>query len=131
GGVAVGEHDAFVAAENCASCVRAATVFKAVVDCIGTADGPDLPALPFAAILLSLLTHQLPVRLIDANDRLHQDMLSQTLVGGSKAAGEGIDLIPERLRIDQKTITLHASHLALQRQMVGVLCHRYMHCKAH
>jgi hypothetical protein len=34
---------------------------------------------------------------------------------------QGLDLIPERLRLDDQALARHHSHLAFQREMVGVL----------
>jgi len=49
-----------------------------------------------------------------------QGLVAQRLVRRLKVSRQGLDLIPERLRLDDQPLARHHPHLALQRQMVGV-----------
>jgi hypothetical protein len=37
--------------------------------------------------------------------------------------GDRIELIPQRLRVDDEAVARHHAHLAFERQMIGVLRH--------
>jgi hypothetical protein len=56
-----------------------------------------------------------------------QRLLAQRLVGGLEVPRQRLDLIPQRLRLHDQSLARHHPHLALQRQMVGVLrdCHAH------
>ena len=48
-------------------------------------------------------------------------MAPERLVRRLQHEGQGVELIPERLRLDRQTLACHDPRLALQRQMIEVL----------
>src|SRR5690606_18444893 len=85
--VAVGERNACVVTEDLFCGFSAATALKAVVHGIRAANGPRLPALSFPALLLTQLTHELPVSFVDSDHRLSKDIFFETLVGRLQKCG--------------------------------------------
>jgi len=68
--------------------------------------------------------HEAPPRLVGPDDRGGQHLPVQSLVRRLQYPGEGLDLVPERLRLDGQPLAPHHAGLALQRQMIAILADR-------
>ena len=61
--------------------------------------------------------------------RRGQRLPAQRLVAGLQVPRQRLDLIPERLRLDDQPLARHHPHLALEREMIGVLRDGHAHGK--
>src|SRR6187402_3497917 len=96
-GVAVGKRNACVVSEHLFGRCGAAAAFERVVHGIRTANGPSLPALALASLLLTRHTHELPVSLIDANHGLRKDVDFESVVSRLQMCSEPLELVPQGL----------------------------------
>jgi hypothetical protein len=66
---------------------------------------------------------------IDVDDRRRECPAAERLIGRLEITRQGVDLIPERLRLDDEALARHHSHLPFEREVIGVLGDRDTHGK--
>ena len=70
-----------------------------------------------------------PAGFVDMDHRRRQRPPAQRLVAGLQMPRQGLDLIPQRLRLDDQALARHHPDLALEREMIGVLRDGHAHGK--
>ncbi len=104
--------------QDLAGGVLGTRVENAIHDRVLAGDAPYPPALGRRPL------HQPPPRLVRADDRGLEDVLSQGVVRRSPHIGDRGELIPECLRVDHEPFTPHDPSLAFEGKMIGVFAHR-------
>ena len=118
GAVAVGDHNAGVAVQHLARGVLRSAVQNRVRDRILARHAPGPPPRRPAAL------QKAPPRLVGPEHWRRQHVLPHRFVRRRQDCRQGVELIPQRLRIDRQPLAVHPPRLALQRQMVQVLVER-------
>ena len=112
----VADDDALVAADQRLEGGRALVVADPVHHHAGRREAPHLPG------LLLVASAQLgPAGLVEADDRLREDMGVERVVDDLDSSGGGVELVPERLRRDDEAVARQDALLARQRNVVEVL----------
>lgn len=94
---------------------NAATLIDVIGDGVVSGHRPHPPSLG------RRLGHQAPGCLVNTDDIGSQDVVAKQLIAGLEVFGQFIELIPQRLSIDDETANTHGAYLAGQRQMIQIL----------
>src|SRR5437899_7049369 len=123
GAVAVGQNNAAVAIQDLAGRFLRAARERLIDDRVLPGHAPHPPA------LRSLFLHQPPPGLVGADHLGLENVPTQSVVGGPQHPGQDVELVPQRLRVDDQSLTPHDARLTLQRQVVEVFVHRHLDCE--
>src|SRR5690606_21745202 len=123
GAVAVADDRSGEVAQHFGRSLRRPAVENSITDRVRRNDRPHLPTLPGTTLLLVLLAHETPVRLVRTDHRLAEHVSMEPLVRRLQELPERVELIPQRLRVYFQPFALHHPDLTLERHVVRVLRH--------
>jgi len=123
--VPVGHHDAVVVAQHFSRRRRRPAGKDPVHDRGRRGHRPRVP------LLGRVLVQHRPVRLIDVDERGRKRLGQQRLVALAEVLCQELDLVPQRLAVDDQIVGVVHPHLALERQVVQVLRDGHVHGEVH
>src|SRR5690606_26287432 len=113
--VAVAQHGTLVAGEHLLRDLSAAARCDLVPARIMGGECPDPPS------LAGVRAHEAPPRLVRADHICAEDVIAEREIARNQVHRDGVDDVPQRLRVDREALAFHDPDLALQRKVVQLL----------
>jgi len=114
----IANDNTLIALHERAKCDCTLVVANSMHDDLRRCDAPHLPRLVFFPI------ETWPARLIETDDGLRQRTSQQCCIRRFESTPEHVELIPECLRRDHKTVTRHDALLSRERNVIEILVDR-------